>query len=117
MANLKFERGTTYSREMSAFTIDGVTTSLVGATVRFTMKSTQYDDTADDSTAAVKKDLTNGTADGTITITLAPSDTATLEPGKYYYDIKVDLHSDGTTVYETDNGTIQLLGSPTNRLS
>ena len=116
MANLKINRGTTYSRTVN-YSVNGVPTSLVGATVRFTMKSTEYDTDATDSTAVVTKNVTNGTADGVAVIALNPSDTATITPGKYFYDIKVDVNSDGITVYKVDEGTIKLDGSATNRLA
>lgn len=117
MAQLKINRGTTYSRTLSAFTIDGVVTSLVGATVRFTMKSAEWTTSSTDADASVTKNITTGTALGVATITLNPADTATLTPGPYHYDIKVDLHSDGVTIYKVDEGKIKLDGSPTNRLS
>lgn len=116
MATLNIDRGTTYSRTLN-FEIDGVATTLVGATVRFTMKDTEYDTDTDDSDAQVSKDITTGDSSGVATITLDPSDTATLTPGTYYYDIKVDRYSDGATVYKVDEGKVKLDGSPTNRLS
>lgn len=116
MARLTINRGTTYAITFN-YLVDGVATTLVGATVRFTMKDVEYDSDTDDSTASVLKNVTSGDSNGLATITLNPSDTATLTPGKYYYDIKVDVASDGVTVYKMDEGTITLDGSPTNRLS
>lgn len=113
---LTINRGTTYSITFN-YAVDGVATSLVGATVRFTMKSAEYDSDTDDSAAAVLKNVTSGTAGGVATITINPSDTATLAPGKYYYDIKVDVASDGVTVYKMVEGVVTLDGSPTNRLA
>lgn len=116
MAQLKINRGTTFTLNYT-YKENGVATSLVGATVRFTVKPTEYDTSTDDSTANIVKNISSGTSDGTAVITLLPSDTATMTPGKYFYDIKVDKLSDGTIVYKTDEGTIKLDGSPTNRLS
>lgn len=116
MATLKVNRGTTYIRS-GTFSLDGVATSLVGATVRFTMKSDEYDTSTDDSTALIRKNVTTGGADGSFSITLNPSDTATIAPGEYFYDIKVDRYSNGATVYKLDEGKIKLDGSATNRLS
>lgn len=116
MAKLKINRGTTYRRSI-LYKKDGVVTSLVGATVRFTMKGREFDSDEDDSDAILKKNVTDGTAEGTAVILLNPSDTATLTPKKYFYDIKVDEDSDGVTVFKIDEGTIELDGSPTNRLS
>lgn len=117
LTKLTVNRGTLYSRTLSAFKIDGVITSLVGATVRFTMKTAEYSADTTDSDAVVLKNITDGTAEGVATIILEPSDTAILTPQKYNYDIKVDLNSDGLVVYKVDEGTITLDGSPTNRLS
>ena len=57
-----------------------------------------------------------GDANGHAEIAIMPNDTATLEPGKYFYDIKVDEYSDAQSVYKLDEGTIKLDGSPTNRV-
>lgn len=116
MAKLKINRGTTYTITFT-YKVDGVATTLVGSTVRFTVKSAEYDTDTDDSTAIVTKNITSGNSSGVATITLDPSDTATVTPGTYYYDIKVDVGSLGTTVYKVDEGTIVLDGSPTNRLA
>ena len=116
MAQLKISRGTTYTINYS-YKKNGSAYTLVGATVRFTIKTTEWDTSTNDSTAVVEKNVTSGAADGTCIITMLASDTATLEAGKYYYDIKVDELSDGTLVYKTDEGTIKLDGSPTNRLA
>lgn len=114
MANLKINRGTTYTLGVN-YQRNGVATSLVGATVRFTMKTAEYSTNADDSDASVSKNVTDGTAEGTATILLQPADTATLTPGSYFYDIKVQ-EADGS-IYKIDEGKVKLDGSPTNRLS
>lgn len=116
MAKLAINRGTTYSRTVN-YKVNGVATTLVGATVRFTIKTAEYDSDAADSSALVVKNITTGTSGGVATITLNPTDTATLTPNTYFYDIKVDVHSDATVIYKIDEGTIDLDGSPTNRLS
>lgn len=116
MAQLKINRGTTYTINF-VYKRNGVATTLVGATVRFTMKTNEYDSDSTDSTAVVEKNITSGNSSGQAVITINPSDTATLDPGKYFYDIKVDVASNGVTVYKTDEGTIKLDASPTNRLS
>jgi hypothetical protein len=116
MARLNINRGTTYSITFN-YLVNGVATTLVGSTVRFTMKTAEYSTSTTDADASVLKNVTSGTSGGVATITLNPSDTATLSPGKYYYDIKVDVASDGVTVYKCDEGTITLDASPTNRLA
>lgn len=61
MAKLLINRGTTYSRTVN-YLVDGVATTLVGATVRFTMKTAEFDTDATDVSAVVKKNVTNGTS-------------------------------------------------------
>jgi hypothetical protein len=79
------------------------------------MKSTEYDTDTTDATALITKNITNGTSGGVATITLTPTNTYQT-PGKYFYDIKVDVNSDGLTIYKMDEGTIKIDGSPTNRV-
>lgn len=114
MAKLKIDRGTTYTIGI-VYKRNGVAASLVGATVRFTMKPVEYDAVMDDSDADVLKNITTGNAAGEATISIEPTDTATLVPNKYYYDIKVE-QADGE-IYKIDEGRIILDGSPTNRMS
>jgi hypothetical protein len=114
MARLRINRGTSYTRTLY-YKVNDVATTLVGATVRFTMKPVEYDDDFDDSAASVAKNVTSGDSNGMANIILDPADTATLTPGKYYYDIKVE-NADGT-IYKLDEGTIELDGSPSNRLA
>ena len=116
MAKLKINRGTTYAITFT-YKVNGVATSLVGSTVRFTMKTAEYSTSTTDADASVLKNVTSGDVNGVATITINPADTATLTPGRYYYDIKVDVVSAGTTVYKCDEGTVTLDGSPTNRLA
>lgn len=115
MATIKIDRGTTFVIGFD-YQKNGEPQSLVGSTVRFTVKTAEYDTSTDDSTALVTKDVTNGDANGHAEITLLPSDTSALTPGNLFYDIKVDEQSNGLLVYKVDEGKIKLDGSPTNRL-
>lgn len=112
MAQLKINRGTTYTIGI-VYKRNGVATTLVGATVRFTMKTVEWDTNVTDSDAILLKNITDGNSAGEATITIDPVDTATVTPDKYYYDIKVE-QADGE-IYKIDEGTIKLDGSPTNR--
>lgn len=116
MAKLKVDRGTTF-RISGTVRKDGVIVSLIGATIRFTMKAVEFDEIMDDSTADVIKNITDGTIDGAYTIVVLPIDTKDNIPGTYYYSTKVDVFSDGLEIYEIDEGTIKLDGDPTNRIS
>lgn len=112
MATLKINRGTTYTIGVE-YKKNGVAETLVGATVRFTVKTVEWDDDMDDSDASILKNVTDGNSAGEATITIDPADTAELTPDKYYYDIKVE--EAGGDIYKIDEGTIKLDGSPTNR--
>lgn len=111
---LEFDRGTTNIINV-AFEKDEVAASLVGCKVRFTMKEEEYDSSEDDTTAVVTKTITDGDASGNATIELIPSDTNTLTPKKYYFDVKVE--DTDTRIYKIAEGVVDLDGSPTNRLT
>lgn len=112
MAKLSINRGTTFTIQV-LYKKNGVPFTLVGAIVRFTIKTVEYDSDMTDSSAVVLKNITDGDSGGNASIIIEPSDTDTLEPGKYYYDIKVE-QADGE-IYKIDEGTVALDGSPTNR--
>lgn len=112
MATLKVNRGTTYTIGVN-YKRNGEPYTLVGATVRFTVKDTEFDSNMTDSDALILKNVTDGNADGEASIVINPEDTASLTPDKYYYDIKVE-QANGE-IYKIDEGRFQLDGSPTNR--
>ena len=115
MANkLKINRGTTYTIGIT-YQRNGEAASLVGAIVRFTIKTAEYSSSTTDADAVVMKNVVDGDALGQATITIMPNDTATLLPNTYYYDIKVEEASG--QIYKIDEGTIILDASPTNRLT
>lgn len=115
MAKLKINRGTTFTLDFEYQNEDETARSLAGAVLRFTVKTAEWDTSTTDTTAVITKNVTSGGADGIAEIELVPADTATLTPGKYYYDIKVQEASGD--VFKVDEGTITLDGSPTNRLA
>lgn len=114
MANLKVNRGTTYTMGFQ-YKKAGVNHTLVGATVRFTVKTEEYDENSTDSTAILVKNVTSGDSNGYAEIAISPSDIPLVEPGKYYYDIKVK--EAGGDIYKVVEGRFILDGSPTNRLT
>lgn len=113
----KIPRGTSYRINVE-FQIDGAPASLVGATVRFTIKSVRYDAETDDSSATFTQDVTahDNAAGGLSHVGLLPADTSAFVPGDYFYDIKVQL-ADPTKVYLLEEGELTITGSPTNRLT
>lgn len=115
MSKITVNRGTTKRWTYTHYHGDEPYT-LENATVRFTVKPVEFDSSADDSTAVIAKDFTDGNADGTIEILLLPSDTRGIPPGDYVYDIVVDELSDDTEVYKMVEGEFILDGSPTNRI-
>ncbi len=112
MANLKYNRGTTYTIDFN-YQRNGVAETLIGATVRFTVKDVEYDDNTTDATALILKNVTTGDSSGHAVITIDPVDTDDITPGKYYYDIKVEEASGA--IYKVDEGRFTIDGSPTNR--
>ena len=116
MGKLTVDRGTTFTIDI-VYKKNGVAASLTGATIRFTVKTAEFDSSTDDSTALVSKNVTSHTdaSNGLSAIVLNPADTATITPGKYRYDIKVA--EAGGAVYKIDEGVLTLDGSPTNRLT
>jgi len=112
MATLNINRGTTYTIKFQ-YRRNGENRTLVGATVRFTMKSTEFDDNMTDATALVLKNITDGDENGQADIAILPADTKSITPRTYFYDIKVQ--ESGGEIYKVDEGRIKLDGSPTNR--
>lgn len=112
MGTIKYNRGTTY-----AITHNYTGPSL-GATLFFTVKNVQDDSDNTDLTNALltpKNIPMSGTAFPQQTIiTIMPTDIPdTIDPGDYFYDIKV-LDTSGN-LYLCDSGTFSLIATPTNR--
>lgn len=116
MGKFSVDRGTTFTIDI-VYKKNGAPASLVGATIRFTVKTVEFDANVTDASAVIVKNVTSHTdaEAGLSLITLDPVDTATLTPGKYNYDVKV-AESSGT-IYKIDEGKLTLDGSPTNRLA
>jgi hypothetical protein len=114
MPVLVISRGTTFAITVE-YRRNGTPASLVGSTIRFTVKANEFSSSDDDSDALLKYDVTNGDDDGHAVITIVPADTKSLAPGNYFYDIKVE-DADGN-VYKLDEGGLRIDASPTNRLS
>lgn len=89
--NLKMVRGDTFSFTIE---IDGLTTDLTNA--YFSCKKNK-----DDDEYVFQKDLTDGIekSDETTTsksykVTVAPSDTNTIEEGNYFYDLQIEAEGE-----------------------
>jgi hypothetical protein len=112
MANkIQFYRGDTVNINLS---LSG--TDLTGATIYFTAKSV-VDDDATDSAAVIKKDVTSHTdaTAGQTTIALTSTDTNSVDPGIYGYDIQLKNSDDAISTLEV--GQLKVLGDYTRRTS
>lgn len=89
MANLSpLFRGDSREYSLSFTDSEGAKIDITGWKVYFTLKKNESDG---DSSAQVTKDVTEHEAptEGRTKIVLVPSDTDSLEPGDYHYDIQV----------------------------
>jgi hypothetical protein len=112
---IDYERNTTYTFD-HVYQKNGVDSD-AGMTLFFTVKTDQYDSSTDDSTALIKKTYSMNGA--TTTVTISPGDIAdTVEPGDYFFDIKIK-ESDGPpkVIYPGISGTFSLMAHSTNRES
>lgn len=111
MSKITFYRGDT-----AVINLTISDTDLTGGAVFFTAKS-EIDNDATDSTAVITKKVTshsNPTA-GVTAITLSSSDTNTVAPGTYQYDIQVVLASGVVTTVQV--GKLEVKGDVTRRTS
>lgn len=111
-ASLKIDRGTTFTIGFQ-YKRNGVNSTLVGHTVRFTVKSEEFDQNVSDTDAIILKNVTTGNSSGYAEIVINPADTTLTTPDKYYYDIKVKTPTGEIFKVVEDRFTID--GSPTNR--
>lgn len=127
MANLQtIKRGNTY-RFTWIHQHNGSPTDLTGATVYFTVKDSEGDDAADDSTAVIQVMVTNhleqsGDTLGHTVIEVTPTETLSrkdgnglIQKGSYTFDIKV-IHADGSQFTE-EEGKIKVDIAPTNKVA
>lgn len=118
MADLAdIDRGTTYAISGEYLDDDGEPVDITDADIFFTVKAEKYDDDADDSDAIILKNgtITDG-PNGTYLISLTAADTY-VEPGKYYYSIKIDVNGDDSDVKVLASGSVRIVPNTTNRTS
>lgn len=119
------KRGTTYPITFENTDSSGNPISLVGATVYFTAKTEENDNSLDDTTAAIAKDVTvhvdedgvASAADGISTILLTATDT-NIAVATYHYDITIKYAAVGSAdpvVNTPIEGKFKIDGKPTNR--
>lgn len=107
-ANVTIYRGTSYPMTYTH------PTDMTGGTLYFTVKPTEFDDSAPDTTGMPKATVTSFTNGGTLASwTLTETDTY-VEPGNYFYDI-VFQDSTGISFPPIFEGKFKILPHPTNR--
>jgi hypothetical protein len=113
--NITLDKKTDASITFQYYESDGTTPrTLVGATLYFTVKTSNTDTEATDASAVIKKDITSHTnaAGGLSTIVLTDTDT-NITPKKYFYDIKIKEAD--SNIYLAQSGKITVGSNITNR--
>jgi hypothetical protein len=114
---ITIDRGQTYSGTIT-ITQDGAAKDITGYTIFFTVKKNTNDlDDTDDDKALISKNITSHTnaAGGISLLSLTTSDTS-INPGTYFYDIKLK-NSEGSWVKYSATDKFTVRGVTTNRLS
>jgi hypothetical protein len=107
-STITYYRSTFFSIEVEVTPPDGLT----AAEALFTVKAEKFDDSATDTTAIIKKDVTLSGNAGMIEID--NGDVADMvEPGTYYYSIHIRM--DNNDVYPFAAGKFKLVADSTNR--
>ena len=84
ISNLVIDQGTTFSSIISLTNQDGTPMNLTGHTVKSQFRKSYQSSSATNFTASIY----NATA-GQIRLQLTPSDTSSLQAGRYLYDIEL----------------------------
>lgn len=107
-SKITYYRSTTEEFEVNITPPSGDTATKVF----FTVKEGKYDDSATDTTAIVKKDVTLTSDSGSFTITDTDIDDS-VEPGKKYYSMHVVFTNAG--IKPLASGVFELVADSTNR--
>ena len=82
-ANLVIDQGSSFSATIDVTNADGTVFNLTGYTVAAQMRKNYT------SSAATTFSSTHNGGGGAITLSLLPVNTASIEPGRYLYDVEV----------------------------
>lgn len=97
-ANLVVDQGSSFSATIDLTNVDGTVFNLTGYTVAAQMRKNYT------SSTAVTFSSTHNGAGGAITLSLLPVNTASIEPGRYLYD--VEITSSGVTITRVVEGIV-----------
>lgn len=97
-ANLVIDQGSDFSADIDLVDVTGAVYNLTGHTVAAQMRKNYASSSA--STFSTSHNATGGK----ITLTLASTSTATIEPGRYLYD--VEIRSSGGVVTRVVEGIV-----------
>lgn len=86
--NIIVEQGATFSQKVTVKT-DGVVKDLTGYNARAQIRPTKTS-----STLTATFSCTVDPTEGEVVMTLSPSQTAAIEPGRYYYDLEIFTSGD-----------------------
>jgi hypothetical protein len=97
-ANLVIDQGSSFSATIDVANGDGTVFNLTGYTVAAQMRKNYT------SSVAVTFSSTHNGVGGGITLSLLPAQTATIEPGRYLYD--VEITSSGGSITRVVEGMV-----------
>lgn len=97
-ANLVVDQGSSFSATIDVTNADGTVFNLTGYTVAAQMRKNYT------SSVAVTFSAAHTNTGGAITLSLLPTITATIEPGRYLYD--VEIRSSGGSITRVVEGMV-----------
>lgn len=107
--DLSIEQGSTFSKSLTIINSDGLPVSFTGASAQMQLRQT-----LSSASPAITLSTANGritlSSGGTITLSIAATDTDDLTPGTYVYDLEV---TSGSTVRKYMSGKATVVGEVT----
>lgn len=97
-ANLIIDQGSDFSADIDLVDVNGAVYNLTGYTVAAQMRKNYASSSASTFSAS------HNSTGGKITLTLTSSSTATIEPGRYLYD--VEIRSSGNVITRVVEGIV-----------
>ena len=94
-SEIVIEQGATFNTTINVEDTAGAAINLYGYTANSMMRKSYYSTSATTITSTV-----TGTANGEVTLTVSATNTASLTPGRYVYDVEIVDGSEVTRVLE-----------------